>query len=165
MRRKIFQAFVATAAITFLSSASVNAEPNETKIPEIFADGSSYWVNQEGSTMAFTLRPTTRPDVLLMDGTYVNNAEGFGCQGTPYPLSGVLYLGSMAMSFSVAWSNGYAVCSSVTGWTGYYSSDDKTIRTDWNLAYYDKPGHMAITSGSDSFTAKSSMKHSSPFDK
>jgi hypothetical protein len=93
----------------------------------------------------------------------VNNAAGFGCQGTHYPLSGIYYIGSSTMSFSVAWSNAYADCKSVTGWTGYYSYSDQRIHTDWNLAYLQSTGNPMIASGSDVFSPVQTVTLDNPF--
>ena len=84
-------------------------------------------------------------------------------QTLPYVSSSWVNQGGSTMSFTVAWSNTYANCSSVTGWTGYYSYTDSRIHTDWNLSYRDSAGNPMIASGSDIFTLVQTKKLGSPF--
>lgn len=128
---------------------------DQTMSPEIkLLAGASSWVNQSGSIAQFSFTPSpTQPLTYVVSGNYVNMAQGTGCQGTPYPLSGIYYSGNQIISFSVAWSNPTANCKSTTGWTGYFdfSGPQVQLKTDWNLAYYGTNG-PAIQQGSDDFT-------------
>jgi hypothetical protein len=119
---------------------------------------SSGWTNQSGSVMTLNFGPGA-----AVSGTYVNNAAGFGCQGTPYALSGWV-LGNF-ISFSVAWNNGIENCNSVTGWTGYAHIAGGTvqIQTNWSLAYQSGSGPQIMT-GQDTFTQTSTMQKDSPLE-
>nr|6HDV_A Chain A, Afifavidin [Afifella pfennigii]6HDV_B Chain B, Afifavidin [Afifella pfennigii]6HDV_C Chain C, Afifavidin [Afifella pfennigii]6HDV_D Chain D, Afifavidin [Afifella pfennigii] len=107
---------------------------------------SSSWVNQDGSTMTLVFGAGNS-----VSGFYVNNAPGFGCQGTPYPLVGLTW--GNFIGFTVAWDNATANCNSVTSWTGFAEAagSDVTIVTDWNLAYQGSSSGE-IQQGSDTFT-------------
>lgn len=113
------------------------------------------WKNQSGSTMSldFAVDPSN-PNIGIVTGSYINNAAGYACQGTPYPVTGRYYTNNLAISFNAVWSNAYANCQSVTGWTGYfaYTSSGWQIVTNWNLAYETGSGQMTIASGADTFT-------------
>jgi len=114
--------------------------------------------NQLGSTMSLTFtQSNTQAGVWTLSGQYVNNAPNTNCRGTPYPVQGVYFPNTSVstMSFSVAWTNSYENCNSVTGWTGYLSvvgGGHLQINTDWNLAYQSSTGG-AISSGADVFTS------------
>lgn len=103
----------------------------------------SVWQNQRGSYLVIQSVATNG----AMSGYYVNNASGYGCQGTPYPASGWA-LGS-AFSFQVIWSNATATCSSVTAWAGFIYND--TLTTKWNLAVNGSTSASQILQGSDVF--------------
>ncbi|MDQ0423235.1 hypothetical protein J2045_004287 [Peteryoungia aggregata LMG 23059] len=108
---------------------------------------STTWINELGSVMTIDVASDGS-----VSGTYVNNAQGTGCQGTPYVLNGRVTGNTIA--FSVAWSNGTANCNSVTGWAGYAQvSTGNTLQivTQWNLAYMASSGGQ-IQSGKDVFT-------------
>jgi hypothetical protein len=145
--------------VVCLSSVAL-AESQSASFEESVAAAASGWTNQSGSTMTLIFTPSsTQPGVYTLSGNYINNAAGFGCQGTPYPLAGVYYTNTLTLSFNVAWSNAHADCASVTGWTGFFnlSTTPISITTDWNLAYASSSGG-AITSGSDVFTQTSVVK-------
>ncbi|MFP6756808.1 MAG: avidin/streptavidin family protein [Alphaproteobacteria bacterium] len=118
----------------------------------LLASGLS-WTNQSGSVASLTFTASSQPGTYVMSGYYVNNVAGYGCQGTPYPLSGIYYVNTQTISFSVAWSNSSEDCQSVTGWTGYFdvSQSPMTMTTNWNLAYSTGSG-QAIAQGKDVFT-------------
>jgi hypothetical protein len=101
------------------------------------------WVNQSGSVMNFTGTSTGQ-----IQGTYVNNATGTGCQGTAYPLIG--WVNGNNIAWSVSWSNASADCNSVTAWGGYYDPSTGSIQTRWTLAYQSGSGG-AIQQGADVF--------------
>lgn len=86
-------------------------------------DSATYWTNQGGSTMTLVFKcGESQFGVCPLSGTYINReGGGFHCQGTPYPLTGVYYINTQTISWSVAWSSAYEDCASVTGWTGYLS--------------------------------------------
>jgi hypothetical protein len=92
----------------------------------------------------------------VVSGVYVNNASGFLCKGTAYPLNGIYYANTQTISFSVAWSNANEDCQSVTGWTGYikFSQSPLTMYTNWNLAFSGIGGQQ-IEPGKDIFTMNS----------
>lgn len=112
-------------------------------------DALSTWVNQSGSYMSISY---VLSDGSFM-GSYINNAQGTGCQGTPYTLSG-RSVGD-TLGFTVSWNNGTQNCNSTTSWTGYLDSSGNII-TKWNLA---TPN--SIYSGADTFTPVS-MKKDAP---
>ena len=162
-KRLIFISAAAAAISVVSLPSAAHAEANAMAVPEVLTNASNTWKNQSGSTMTISFNAASQPGVYTVTGSYINNASGFGCQGTSYPLNGVFYAGNSTIAFSVAWSNAYADCASVTGWTGYYSPADGAIHTDWNLSYQNGSGQMVIQSGSDQFTPASAMKLSSPF--
>jgi hypothetical protein len=80
-------------------------------------------------------------------GSYVNNAQGFGCQAQHFNLEGQYLASAQVISFVVAWDNGTENCNSVTGWPGYLTYDGGWyMTTDWDLAT-----SGAIQQGSDVF--------------
>jgi len=117
--------------------------------------------NQRGSnmTVVFSQDPATT-NIYEMAGHYINNADGFPCRGTPYPLVGFLDCASEAISFSVVWSNEHENCKSATGWTGIVQSHSGSVKitTQWNLAYVDEKGSPVIENGSDVFTETSTTE-------
>jgi hypothetical protein len=121
----------------------------------LLAEGTS-WTNQRGSVASITFTVSSQPGTYVLTGNYVNNAAGYQCQGTPYPLSGIYYANTQTLSFSVAWSNNSQNCQSVTGWTGYFdlSQSPITMTTNWNLAYSTGSGG-AIAQGKDVFSQTS----------
>ena len=147
---------ISTAQIAFAEDHSI--KPQE----EMLASGSS-WTNQSGSVASLSFQLSgTQPSVYTVSGYYVNNAQGFSCRGTPYVLSGVYYINTATISFSVAWSNSSEDCRSVTGWTGYFDFGSSPVRmvTDWNLAYLSSTGGQ-ILQGSDIFTATATVQSES----
>jgi hypothetical protein len=121
-----------------------------------FLASSSSWINQSGSTMTLVFGSGGS-----VTGSYINNAAGFACQGTPYPIAGWV-LGNF-ISIAVAWNNAYANCNSVTGWTGYAVQDGGSvaIMTNWNLAYQGASG-PAIMAGQDVFKPLTKTEVESP---
>ncbi|MEM9554563.1 MAG: avidin/streptavidin family protein [Acidobacteriota bacterium] len=141
-------------------SAPLGARDNPDHIAhrvlEMVSDASTHWKNQSGSTMDLEFSNcsnTAQPNVCSLSGTYVNNAAGYKCQGTPYPLVGSYYINTQTLSWTVAWSNAHEDCASVTGWTGYIdlSSSPLRIVTKWNLAYSTGGSGRAIMPGEDVF--------------
>ena len=115
----------------------------------------SSWMNQRGSVANLSFAPSPgQPHTYIVSGTFVNNAAGYNCIGTPYPISGFYYTEAKVISFTVAWSNATEDCRSITGWTGYfdYSLNPARLETDWNLAYSGSTGPQ-ILQGKDIFTS------------
>ncbi|MFQ1702155.1 avidin/streptavidin family protein [Loktanella agnita] len=104
------------------------------------------------ASIGFTLSPS-QPATYIVSGYYVNNTQGYNCQGTAYPITGIYYANTQTLSFSVAWSNSSEDCQSVTGWTGYvdYGATPLQMVTNWNLAY-ESTGGSQIMQGQDTFT-------------
>ena len=130
------------------------ADSQTSGMTEKLAATATDWKNQSGSIASLSFVPSTsQPGVYIVSGNYVNNAAGFNCQGTPYPLSGAYYAANQTISFAVAWSNGSDDCASVTGWTGYLdlSKTPWEMVTFWNLAYLSAGGSQ-ILQGKDNFT-------------
>ncbi len=144
-------ALAALAAPLLLSPAAL-AESHSMSAEQdaILAGGT--WTNQGGSTATFEFQASSQPGTYTVSGTYVNREAGYLCQGTPYPLTGIYYSGTLTISFSVAWSNAAENCQSVTGWTGYFGNNLDLV-TQWNMAF-DKGTSSAISSGKDVFTYK-----------
>ena len=129
-------------------------------LAERLNDSATHWTNQGGSTMTLTFNCSeSQYGVCTLSGTYVNNVSGFLCQGTPYPLSGVYYINTQTISWSVAWSNAHEDCASVTGWTGYIvlPSSPLQLTTNWNLAYLTDESGQAILQGKDTFTQNATV--------
>ncbi|MGI9400005.1 MAG: avidin/streptavidin family protein [Rhizobiaceae bacterium] len=150
---KIFVKFL-LCVFLYIYSAAAWADQQGVAAGTRLLAGASTWTNQSGSTatISFT-QSATQPGVYTVSGNYINNASGFNCQGTPYPLTGIYYANTQTISFSVAWSNSAADCASVTGWTGYIDISSSTLQmpTNWNLAYA-SPGGGKIMTGQDVFT-------------
>lgn len=139
--------------ISVCFSGAVQADShNDSPEMKILTTASS-WTNQSGSVASISFTPSTQPATYTITGNYVNNASGFSCQGTPYPINGIYYSNTQTISFSVAWSNSSKDCQSVTGWTGYFdlSVSPMQMVTDWNLAYQSSTGQQ-ILQGNDLFT-------------
>jgi len=103
----------------------------------------STWVNQRGSTVTFT---AVGPGGLLQ-GYYVNRAPGFGCQNTPYPVTGWSYESDIA--FTVIWNNATENCHSITAWTGFFTPTG--FATLWQLVKTGTTDPSQIIRGSDTF--------------
>ncbi|MEM8638721.1 MAG: avidin/streptavidin family protein [Cyanobacteria bacterium P01_G01_bin.54] len=150
---------IVTLCLTFLITAIlgvVNPSPAYAFEAQL-ANSTTHWINQGGSKMTLVLANcgVSQPIVCQASGTYVNNEPGYKCQGSPYPLTGVYYINTQTISWSVAWSNGHDDCQSVTGWTGYLGSNSSgqlQFLTDWNLAYATSGGGRTIQQGKDTFT-------------
>lgn len=119
--------------------------PAVTKIIQYSPDklASTSWVNQSGSV--FTINSVAGTGELT--GSYVNNAQGYGCRGVTYPVIGWVY--GTAISFTTIWNSATERCNSVTGWTGYYNNGQ--IVTNWNLAVDKSTQPSQIISGQDIF--------------
>jgi len=145
-------AFFVTAALMIVGPA--HSQPSD--LDERLNDQTAYWTNQSGSTMTLAFDCNgSQVAVCTVSGSYVNNVTGYRCKGTSYPITGVYYSKTGTISWSVAWSNSYQDCASVTGWTGYldpFSPGPLKLVTNWNLAYSTGRGVLAIMQGKDTFT-------------
>lgn len=150
---KVFAALTLLVVTLGFSHGAVAEGDGSEMLPDYLSATGVSWTNQDGSVATTGFTPSSQPSVYTVSGHYVNNAVGFSCRGTPYPLSGVYYQPTGMISFSVAWSNASEDCQSATGWTGYIgaSSSAITMTTDWNLAYMGSSGPQ-IEQGSDLFT-------------
>lgn len=137
--------------IFFVCSAQMANAASQDDNPGmgLLASGSS-WTNQSRSVASLTFTASSQPNTYVVTGNYVNNAAGYRCQGAPYPLSGIYYLNTQTISFSVVWSNSSEDCQSVTGYFDL-SQSPITMTTNWNLAYSTGSG-QAIAQGKDVFT-------------
>lgn len=104
------------------------------------------WKNESGSYLDIQ---NENKLLGLVSGVYVNNASGFSCKGTPYPVIGRVIDNQIA--FTVRWSNGFENCNSLTSWTGYFDTGIKQILTKWNLVYVDSRGNNQTSSGKNQF--------------
>ncbi|MDB4456237.1 avidin/streptavidin family protein [bacterium] len=127
-----------------LTSVSAIAEINDTEsIP-----AHSQWINQLGSTLTISTIDSSG----LLTGSYVNKAAGYPCQDTAYPVTG--WVDGTAIVFNTLWINSTESCNSITAWTGFYYNDE--ISTLWQLVSDGATSTSEISSGSDTFTQKSS---------
>lgn len=117
-------------------------------------DYEGLWTNERGSALYIT----DVSDEGLITGWYVNNAPGFSCQGTPYPLTGWMLFGTNTVTFSVKWENTSANCQSLTTWAGTFTSMMSTITTTWLLVQNNQPTPMQ---GQDTFTRQATTTHPS----
>ena len=154
---KIFKYLLLVALFLGPVNAAFGNDHSAKRGPEMLATTSS-WVNQSGSVASISFTNSSQPGTFLVAGTYINNASGYRCQGTPYPLSGIYYANTQTISFSVSWSNSSEDCQSVTGWTGYINiaASPLIMKTNWNIAYQTGNGH-AVSQGSDTFTVQSTV--------
>jgi len=108
----------------------------------------STWQNQRGSTLYIEDIDSEG----LITGLYVNQAAGFSCQGTPYPVTGWVLAGTNTITFTVKWENTTQNCQSLTAWTGFFSSDGQTMTTLWQMVVNGTTSTSQIYQGSDTFT-------------
>lgn len=151
---------VCCLALAFTAAPALSDQDGLTIGGMQVSDGATFcFENELTSTMELVLiEPDTQPGVWQLGGQYVNNATGTDCQGTSFPLQGVLYPGepSTTLSFSVAWSNAEQSCDASASWTGYIknmSNGAATLVTRWVLALPSDNGENFQT-GSDVFTLK-----------
>ena len=105
----------------------------------------STWVNTRGSTVTFT---GVGSDGHL-EGYYINQAAGFGCQNTRYSMVGWSY--ESIITFTVIWTNSTENCNSITSWTGFLTSSSG-FTTLWQLVNSGTTNPGQILQGSDTFT-------------
>ncbi len=143
MRTQPSKFTLALAFVAGIVAGILTATPAAVAQDNALATASS-WVNQNGSVMSFSLMANG-----TISGTYVNNAPGFQCQGTPYPLTG--FINGNTIAWSVQWNNANQNCNSVTAWGGYYDANAMMIVTNWVLAYQQASGGGATQLGKDMF--------------
>ena len=103
----------------------------------------SAWTNQSGSTLYIqNIDPSG-----LVSGYYINRAQGYGCQNTPYMVTGWVY--GTAITFTVKWENAIESCNSITSWTGLYYQG--VITTLWQLVSNGATNKTQIIQGEDIF--------------
>ena len=146
-------------SVTAILATMVTAfafDPQNFSGSESLVSTTSTWVNQRGSKMTISVDADGN-----VTGSYVNNASGTLCQGTPYPLVG--RVDDNNIGFVVAWNNATENCNSVTAWGGYAqaSATDIQIVTNWNIAYQNSSGSGSISQGSDTFTYQPTLQNSS----
>jgi hypothetical protein len=109
---------------------------------------SSTWKNQRGSVLEIT---DVSPDGTFQ-GTFVNNAPGSLCIGTPYAVKGSADAPTGSVRFEVSFTGDASVenCFTVTAWRGQLVGG--TIETNWSLAYASGDGDLRVIGGSDTFT-------------
>jgi len=100
----------------------------------------STWLNQRGSILTITTIDTAGN----LKGTFVNNAAGFSCKGTPYDVAGAVK--GADLFFYVT----FGPCNTITVWRGRMKGAE--ISTQWELKYVDSAkGQFADLKGSDDF--------------
>ncbi|WP_247567309.1 avidin/streptavidin family protein, partial [Bradyrhizobium sp. 151] len=99
----------------------------------------SYWKNERGSEL-FVWSANSG----AIQGTFTNHAQGFACQGIPYPASGAV--SPAGLYFVVT----FAQCNSFTRWVGKLNGSQ--MPTSWTLFYVDKNGKPGKLKGADTFT-------------
>jgi hypothetical protein len=135
MERKssIFAAVLVLAAV-FISDANA-----ADKLQALSA-----WTNESGSTLYINSIASNGQ----LSGTYINRAAGWGCQNTPYPVTGWVY--GTAITFTVNWQNATESCNSITAWTGFYYQGK--INTLWQLVVNNSTSTSQIYKGADTFS-------------
>lgn len=108
----------------------------------------STWQNQRGSTLYIEDIDSEGK----ITGHYINRASGFNCQGTPYPLTGWVLENTNTITWTVKWENTSENCSSLTSWTGFFSSDCQSMSTLWQLVVNGTTSTKQIWQGADNFT-------------
>lgn len=130
--------YLCVAAVFFVVAASAANAQN--------IQSNTHWKNQRGSELNIA---TINADGSF-SGTFVNNATGFDCKGTPYLLSGWIDHDEK-ISFSVRWNNATKDCHSIASWVGYYRNGK--LITLWYLVYDDaKSKKTVILHGADTFS-------------
>lgn len=134
-----------TVVITLLFSISTYADSNQSTSLQAL----SAWTNQDGSTLYID---TIGSDGLLT-GTYINRAQGYGCQNISYPVTGWVY--GTAITFNTIWQSTTESCNSITAWTGFYYQGK--ISTLWQLTINGSTSTSQILQGSDTFKPSTSV--------
>ena len=154
-RRKVKHIIFAIILVCLSVSSALADSQTASKDMKLLATATS-WTNQSGSVATFNFSPSSQPLTYTVTGHYINNNSSYKCRGTAYPLTGVYYVNTQTISFSVSWSNSTEDCQSVTGWTGYFNLNQNpfSLTTNWNLA----AAGGQITQGRDVFTMNTLKK-------
>lgn len=141
MKTKHFIAVV----VTVLFSISAYADSSRTTPLKAL----SAWTNQSGSTLYINTIGSNG----LLTGTYINRAQGYGCQNISYPVTGWVY--GTAITFNTIWQSTTESCNSITAWTGFYYQGK--ISTLWQLTINGSTDISQIIKGSDTFKPSTSV--------
>jgi len=128
---------IVAATLAFAMSSLVWAETVE-KVESLSA-----WTNQSGSTLYINQIESNGQ----LTGTYINRAQGYGCQNVAYPVTGWVY--GTAITFTTIW-RGTESCNSITVWTGFLYNGQ--IQTLWQLVVNGSTSTKQIIQGTDTFT-------------
>ena len=132
----------ASNAIVQNPTAEIKAETLETPVITVEKlAAESTWINQRGSTL--TIESISLNG--LLTGIYINNAIGYGCQKTPYPVTG--WVSGTAITFTTQWTNVAESCHSITAWTGFLYENQ--ITTLWQLVNDGSTNTSQIAAGED----------------
>jgi len=130
---------IIAVVITVLFSISAHADNNQSATLQAL----SAWTNQSGSTLYIDTIGSNG----LLTGTYINRAQGYGCQNISYPVTGWVY--GTAITFNTIWQSTTASCNSITAWAGFYYQG--AISTLWQLTINGSTSVSQIIQGSDTF--------------
>jgi len=100
------------------------------------------WASDHGSVLVIQ---SIGPDGTLT-GTYTNNAPGYRCGGTAFPIIGLV--DGPRVSYTVRWKKAAIDCTSITSWTGYVR--DGRLGVEW-VVTYEEDGASRVRIGSDSY--------------
>lgn len=113
----------------------------------------SAWTNQSGSTLYIDSVGSNGQ----LTGTYINRAQGYGCQNIAYPVTGWVY--GTAITFTTIWESTTESCNSITAWTGFVYKGQ--IQTQWQLVVNGSTSTTQIVQGKDTFSYQSPKTHKS----
>ncbi len=137
--------YIIAVIVTVLFSISVYADSNQSTSLQAL----SAWTNQSGSTLYIDAIGSNG----LLTGTYINRAQGYGCQNISYPVTGWVY--GTAITFNTIWQSTTESCNSITAWTGFYYQGK--ISTLWQLTINGSTNTSQILQGSDTFKPSTSI--------
>jgi len=113
----------------------------------------SAWTNQSGSTLYIDSVGSNGQ----LTGTYINRAQGYGCQNIAYPVIGWVY--GTAITFTTIWQSTTESCNSITAWTGFLYQGQ--IQTLWQLVINGSSSTQQIIQGADTFSWQASKTRKS----
>ena len=118
---------------------------------------SGLWVNQDGSILSLDFSAAG-----LASGYFINKTPGFGCTGTPYPVTG--WELSEVVAFAVRWNNPFENCNAVTSWAGnsIEATEGAEISATWTLVSQTPDGKPTVTTGKDFFKPVAKIESPSP---
>ena len=143
--KKLIWVLVATFALAISSFAHADTVEK--------VQSGSGWTNQNGSTLYIDNVASNG----LLTGTYINRAQGYGCQNIAYPITGWVY--GNAITFTTIWQSTTESCNSITAWTGFLYQGQ--IQTLWQLVINGSSNTKQILQGTDTFTWQASKTHKS----